>query len=297
MPANDESGNGHGDQRALIDAARRQVSAARADDGGGQFAAPPDSFPGYHLIREIHRGGQGVVYQALQESTKRKVAVKVLREGPLAEPRERMRFEREVAILGSLSHPGLVAIHDSGQAAGHFFYVMDYIRGQPLDVYMASGERTVRETMELFAKVCDAVNAAHLKGVIHRDLKPRNILIDADGQPHVVDFGLAKVGGAASEQFVTVTGQFVGSLPWASPEQAEGRTEQLDIRTDVYSLGVILYELLTDALPYDVSGVVLPDAVRMICESPPRRPSMVFRTGNRLKMSSGIDRSARFSGA
>ena len=160
----------------------------------GSFSAPPaDSFVGYQIVREIHRGGQGVVYQAVQQSTKRKVALKVMKEGPFAGPSDRARFDREVQVLGQLNHRSIVAIHDTGVAAGCQYFVMDYISGQPLDVYIASSEWSVEETLRLFVRICEAVNAAHLHGVIHRDLKPSNIRVDAEGQPHILDFGLAKV--------------------------------------------------------------------------------------------------------
>jgi serine/threonine protein kinase len=236
---------------------------------------PPDSFVGYQIIREIHRGGQGVVYQAVQKSTKRRVAIKVMKEGPFATKAERARFEREVEILGQLNHPNIVNVHDSGQAAGHFYYVMDYISGQPLDVWMAGGPRTIEQTLRLFQKICEAVSAAHVKGIIHRDLKPANIRIDENGEPHVLDFGLAKVArGVEEASLMTLTGQFMGSLPWASPEQAEANPTKIDIRTDVYSLGVILYQMLTGKFPYEVAGNMR-DVLDRIMKAEPARPSTV----------------------
>ncbi len=266
--------------RVLIAAARREAeeeSLRRSGSGVGSDAGswasmpPPDSFPGYELTREVHRGGQGVVYQAMQKATKRKVAIKVLREGPFAGDRDRARFEREVQILARLNHPGIVAIHESGSAAGRVFFVMDYVAGQPLDVHVASVDRGVRGALVLFAKVCHAVNAAHLRGVIHRDLKPSNIVVDSTGEPHILDFGLAKTGLWGGDPVVTQTGQFVGSLPWASPEQAEGDPDRIDVRTDVYSLGVILYHMLTGRFPYPVTGP-LRDVLDNIGRAEPARP-------------------------
>jgi len=252
---------------------------------GSSFASlPHDSFTGYEIIHEVHRGGQGVVYQAIQKATKRKVAIKVMKEGPFAGSRDKARFEREVQILGALNHPNIVTIHDSGIASGHHYFVMDYISGQPLEVWMASGQRSIEETLKLFAKICEAVNAAHLKGVIHRDLKPGNIRIDNQGEPHVLDFGLAKMATAevtngSRPQVMTVTGQFVGSLPWASPEQAEGAPDKIDTRTDVYSLGVILYEMLTGKFPYEVIGNMR-DVLDRIMKSEPAKPSTIRRQIN-----------------
>ncbi|MHC4065944.1 MAG: protein kinase domain-containing protein, partial [Planctomycetota bacterium] len=245
---------------------------------------PSDSFRGYTIVREAHRGGQGVVYQAIQKGTKRKVAIKVMKEGPFAGPTDKARFEREVQVLGQLNHPNIVAIHDSGSAAGSFYYVMDYVSGRPLDVHMASDHRSIDDTLRLFAKICEAVSAAHLRGVIHRDLKPSNIRIDAEGKPHVLDFGLAKVAtgtvtNASQPQVMTMTGQFVGSLPWASPEQAEGAPGKIDVRTDVYSLGVILYQMLTGKFPYAVVGNMR-DVLDRIMKAEPARPSTVRKQIN-----------------
>lgn len=270
----------------MIAAARQQIAdrgqtLESADSSGPWLGGPPpDSFTGYKIIKELHRGGQGVVYQAIQQSTQRKVAIKVMREGPFAGAADRARFDREVHVLGQLNHPHIVAIHDTGSAAGHLYFVMDYIPGQTLDVYMAGGEHTVDETLRLFGKICEAVNAAHLRGVIHRDLKPSNIRVDPDGEPHVLDFGLAKVatselaGGDAHPTQMTLTGQFVGSLPWASPEQAEGQPGKIDVRTDVYSLGVIMYQMLTGRFPYAVIGPMR-DVLDNILTAEPARPSAI----------------------
>ncbi|MCH8251251.1 MAG: serine/threonine protein kinase, partial [Planctomycetes bacterium] len=251
-------------------------------DNEGEFTQPPsDSFKSYDITREIHRGGQGVVYQGIHKATKRKVAIKVMREGPFAGPKDKARFEREVQILAQLNHPNIVTVLDSGQAAGSFYFVMDYISGQSLDKYVAGRNPSINETLELFVKICEAVNAAHLRGVIHRDLKPGNIRVDTEGAPHIVDFGLAKVATSSmtdetTPQIMTVTGQFVGSLPWASPEQAEGITSKIDVRTDVYSLGVILYQLLTGKFPYEVIGNMR-DILENIVKVAPARPSTIRR--------------------
>lgn len=245
----------------------------------GAVAGPaPDVFAGYEVDREIHRGGQGVVYHARQKTTGREVAIKVMHQGPFAGGSDLARFELEVRILGQLKHPSIVAIHDSGVAGGSFFYVMDYIDGRRLDEHVESRKASIRESLALFVKICDAVNAAHLRGVIHRDLKPGNILVDAAGNPHILDFGLAKIAadsttvGEGVRRAMTITGQFVGSLPWASPEQAEGRPDKIDVRTDVYSLGVILYQMLTGVFPYDTSGS-LHHALDHILRSEPKPPS------------------------
>jgi serine/threonine protein kinase len=269
----------------------------------------PESFAGYKVTKELHRGGQGVVYQAIQQSTNRKVAIKVMKEGPFAHPDDRARFEREVQILGQLQHPNIVAIHDSGKVAGCHYFVMDYISGRSLDEYIEERRResdpaqkergsrgtrgpngsrsdsrhaglSIDETLGLFSKICGAVDAAHRRGIVHRDLKPRNIFIDQAGEPHVLDFGLAKTAvGGADAGVMTVTGQFIGTLPWASPEQAEGRPTQIDVRTDVYALGVILYQMLTGRFPYEVMGNMR-DVLDRIMNEAPARPSTIRRQIN-----------------
>jgi len=275
-------------RRDQIEAARQQVEEALRRSGSGAGLAreveaepapslAPDAFPGYEIVREIHRGGQGIVYLAIQRSTQRQVALKVLREHLFPNPQEKVRFEREAHILGQLDHPDIVAVHDSGSAGGHSFLVMDYVEGQALDAYIAETQPSVRKVLGLFAEICEAVNAAHLRGVIHRDLKPSNIRIDEQGRPHILDFGLAKMtAGEAQGPMATVTGQFMGSLPWAAPEQAEAVPSRIDTRTDVYALGVILYQVLTDRFPYEVLGNIR-DVLDRIMRAEPARPSTLCR--------------------
>jgi hypothetical protein len=232
-------------------------------------AAPPITIGGYAIVHEISRGGQAVILEAIQASTGRKVAVRVLREGALLTAEQRARFDREVQILAALQHPNIVGILDRGTTGeGAPYLAMEYIEGVPLDQFITDyyGRRRGRmpdpkEMLRLFMRITDAVSAAHIRGIVHRDLKPSNIRVDARGEPHILDFGLARtaVQGLTDRDGaprpVTVTGQFLGSLPWASPEQAEGLPGRIDIRSDVYSLGIILYQMLTDGqFPYDVSG-------------------------------------------
>jgi tetratricopeptide (TPR) repeat protein len=273
---------------SLIERAQRRAHERGSSSGvastlegdASTWIKDAETIPGYKIVRELHRGGQGVVYEAFQESTRRKVALKVMREGPFAGPADEARFSREVQVLGQLSHPNIVTIHDSGSAAGHHYFVMDYVPGQPLDAYMATAQPSMDETLRLFAKVCEAVNAAHLRGVIHRDLKPGNIRIDTDGEPRILDFGLAKVATSDSDvSAMTLTGQFLGSLPWASPEQAEAVPSKIDVRTDVYSLGVILYQMLTGRFPYDVVGNMR-DVIDNILTAEPVKPRTLRRQIN-----------------
>lgn len=277
----------------LVRLARKQAHGrGKRKKSTSQLA--PDAFPGYRILREIHRGGQGVVYQAVHLSTKRKVAVKVMREGPLSGPKEIVRFEREIEILSALNHPNIVSIHDSGLTRavgtepdgapgnGMPFFVMDYVSGQSLGSWSQDAIRPIADVLTLFAKVCEAVNAAHLRGIIHRDLKPGNIRVDANNEPHILDFGLAKSalhenraeGQNGAHAAMTRTGQFLGSLQWASPEQAEGNLAAIDVRTDVYSLGVLLYEMLTGEFPYPVNGTNR-ETLENIVKAAPTRPSSI----------------------
>lgn len=288
QPGTPKPGNGER-ERDLIAEALRQASPRGSASVASGMDLPDQSFPGYDVLREIHRGGQGVVYQALQRTTKRKVAIKLLHGGPFTGSAGRSRFEREVQVLGQLNHPNIVRIHDSGRTAdGSFFYVMDYISGRSLDEVIADKRPDIPECLRLFGKICDAVNAAHLKGVIHRDLKPANVRVDPGGEPIVVDFGLAKIAtpdvmdaepGDATPRLMTMTGQFIGSLPWASPEQAEGLPSNIDVRTDVYSLGVILYQMLTGKFPYTVIGNMR-EVLDNILRAEPARPSTIRRQIN-----------------
>jgi serine/threonine-protein kinase len=210
----------------------------------------------YEILGEIHRGGQGVVYRALQVSTRRVVALKVLRGGEHATDRERHRFEREVELASRLRHPSIVAVHDSGVADGSAYYSMELIEGQRLDEFLRDRSPSRRERLELFERICAAVAYAHQRGVIHRDLKPANVLVDPEGLPHVLDFGLAQrvESGLGAGRRITETGMFLGTLAYASPEQFRGGLQEPDVRTDVYALGVILYEMLTGELPFSGEG-------------------------------------------
>jgi serine/threonine protein kinase len=234
---------------------------------------------GYTITEALPRGGQAVVYKAIHTATKTYVAIKVLLPTLLASERARYYFEREAELIASLDHPNIVSIRDSGIIHGQYYFVMQYIEGEPLRRYVQAKMLSFRERVELVNKICSAITYAHQQGVIHRDLKFANILVDKRGEPHILDFGLAKAVGmtepAKDDAVVTMTGQWAGSLTTMSPEQAAGQPHLIDVRTDVYSLGVILYTLLTGQYPYDVSGTTL-EALRTIQAVEPTRPRQVI---------------------
>lgn len=235
---------------------------------------------GYEIIEELPRGGQAIVYKAIHTATKTNVAIKVLLPTLLASARARYYFEREVELIASLDHPNIVKIRDSGIIHGQYYFVMEYIEGETLNRYVRLEKLSFREQIVLFSKICAAVTYAHQQGVIHRDLKFANILVDKRSEPHILDFGVAKAVGlserAGKNAVATMTGQWVGSLSSMSPEQAAGRPDLIDVRTDVYSLGIILYYILTGQYPYDVTGSTL-DVLQNIQKAEPIRPRQVIR--------------------
>jgi eukaryotic-like serine/threonine-protein kinase len=256
-----------------------------------ELVRPPDESlaPGtrvgeYTIERLIGTGGMGTVYLAKQERPRRTVALKLV-SASIASPSIRRRFELEAEVLGRLQHPGIAQIFEAGAAfiggaeVRRPFIAMEFIDGEPITDFCTSRSLGSRERIALFVKVCDAVQHAHQRGVIHRDLKPANILVDASGQPKVLDFGVARATNAdhISTTMSTGVGQLVGTLPYMSPEQVLGDPREVDIRSDVYALGVMLFELLTGALPLDVTGRSLPEAVRIIRQDDPARLSAVSK--------------------
>ncbi|MBL8880946.1 MAG: protein kinase, partial [Phycisphaerales bacterium] len=244
-------------------------------------------------------GGQATVYRARRLKDDRIVAIKVLHAGPHADEEARARLKRETQALMALRHPNIVHALAAGRTrSGLDCLVMNYIDGRPLDALwnepaFADDPAFVNSLsplgdgvgvppyarLRLFKKICEIIQTAHLKGITHRDLSPSNILIDKRGEPHILDFGMASTGFdrlIGNGKDITVTGQFIGKLKYASPEQARGSRDGVDIRTDVYALGVILYQILTNgAFPYEVVGNVI-DVLNNIIHSKPRRPSQAL---------------------
>src|SRR5215831_8724338 len=240
----------------------------------------PPSVGRYRILQLVGEGGMGVVYEAEQEHPRRIVALKVMKPG-IAGPEQVRRFEHESRVLGRLQHPGIAQIYEAGTADAGFgpqhYFAMEFIRGQSLREYAQALHLNVRQRLELMIKICDAVHHAHQRGVIHRDLKPGNILVDASGQPKILDFGVARsTDSDAHATRQTDLGHLVGTLAYMSPEQVLGDPLELDTRSDVYALGVILYELLAGRLPYTVSRN-LPEAVQTIREEEPAPLSSIVR--------------------
>ena len=249
----------------------------------------------YRLERVLGEGGFGVVYLAEQASPQRRVAVKLLRAG-VAGPQTLSRFAYEAQTLGRLHHPGIAQIFEAGfydprtgqtssdpaasRRTGWLpFFAMEYIQGASLTGHAVNLGLSRCARLELFIQVCEAVQHAHTKGVVHRDLKPANILVDAAGNPKVLDFGVARVTADEAHRTIqTDVGQLIGTLAYMSPEQIAANPDDIDTRTDVYALGVILYELLTGTLPHRVEGRLIHEITRTICEEQPSRISKLDRS-------------------
>lgn len=257
------------------------VESERAEHpsrGGALPQTEGSALRDYRLLHEIHRGGQGIVYRGVHEPTGRHAAVKIMRLGSL---RRRTRMQREASLVAALRHPNIVALHDCGELSdGGYAIAMDLAQGEMLDdwarrVRAEGGSRreTIRRMVGVVAKVCDAVQHAHVRGVIHRDLKPSNVMVDADDEPHLLDFGIARrANEEAAVDRVTMTGEIACTLAYAAPEQVSGDASLVDARSDIYALGVLLYELLTGTLPYSVNGAVAEtvDHIRATAPVPPR---------------------------
>ncbi len=264
------------------------------DSGKGSVPEPgkfvttgmPSEIGRYKILGIIASGGMGVVYEAMQEAPRRRVALKIIKAGAASEMALH-RFQFEAQTLAKLSHPNIAQIFEAGTWKSENgdvpFFAMEYIPGaRGIVEHAQKRELSIQDRLELFRKICDAVHHGHQKGVIHRDLKPDNILVDNQGEPKIIDFGVARATDAdlAVTTMQTTMGQLIGTLQYMSPEQCDADPDRIDTRSDVYALGVILFQLLSGKLPYDLRRQAIHEAVRIIKE---QRPDSLGTISSTLK--------------
>ncbi|MDG2423267.1 MAG: serine/threonine-protein kinase [Phycisphaerales bacterium] len=237
----------------------------------------------YTIKRIIGMGGMGTVFEAMQQSPRRTVAIKMMKQG-IASRGAMRRFEYEAQTLGRLRHENIAQIYEAGTFddgnGPRPFFAMEYLAGaKTLTDYAREKNLGIRERLRIFSRICDAAHHGHQKGIIHRDLKPGNILITSSGEPKIIDFGVARSTDSdlAITTLQTDVGALIGTMQYMSPEQCDADPNDIDTRSDVYALGVVLYELMTDQLPYDVTNRAVHEAARIVREEAPTRPSTVSR--------------------
>ena len=246
-----------------------QEPMPRRSHGAPQFKMLGD-FGDYELLEEIGRGGQGVVYRAHQKSLNRTVALKVIGLGPWATEAHLKRFRREAEAAANLDHPFIVPIHEVGERDGCCYFSMNFVEGGQLDEVVRRAPMSIRQVAELIAKLARTVHYAHEHGILHRDIKPGNILLDTKGEPHLTDFGLARL--VEAESTVTRTLEAMGTPSYMAPEQAAGNNAAVSKATDIYGLGAVFYQLLTGHPPF--TGGTTFETVRLVLDTEPRQPRL-----------------------
>jgi serine/threonine protein kinase/WD40 repeat protein len=252
---NQSDSNSSEDSTAGDDATGLPPRSASRQTPGNSDGGKSEFISGYEIIGQLGAGGMGTVWRARRDSSRREVALKLLNAGLLTSEVAKRRFEREIEVASLLEHPNIARVYESGVAQGAYFYSMELVEGLALHEFIEQHRLDKRSSLALMTIVCRAIQYAHQKGVIHRDLKPSNILVDTGNSPHIVDFGLGKlIDEQASFSTISLQGDWAGTPAYMSPEQAAGLIAEIDTRSDVYSLGVILYQILTGHLPHDPSG-------------------------------------------
>src|SRR5215211_3388017 len=243
---------------------------ARIADSGPPSPMLMD-FGDYELLEQIGRGGQGVVFRARQKSLNRTVALKVINLGQWASEAHLRRFRLEAEAAAKLEHAGIVPIHDVGERNGSCYFSMKFVEGGQLDEVIRREAMPIRRAVEFIAKVSRIVHYAHEHGILHRDIKPGNILLDAKGEPHLTDFGLARL--VEMESTVTRTLEVMGTPSYMAPEQATGNNAAVSSVTDVYGVGAVLYQLLTGQPPF--AGGTTYETIKLLLETEPRQPRLL----------------------
>lgn len=255
----------------IADEAAVEVLSGDSDSQGGRKLKLPDRIGDYELRGEIGRGGMGAVIKARQLSLDRAVALKVILRGPFASDEDMTRLRTEAEAAARLDHPNIVDVYEVGEFEGQPFFSMKYIEGRTLSHRIAKGPLQSREAAALLLPVVEAIAEAHRNGILHRDVKPANILIDKQDTPYITDFGLAKrVTNQPGQDGITVSGAVLGTPSYMPPEQAAGRLQELGPTSDIYSLGAVLYAMLTGHAPFQAPSPI--DTVLMVMEQEPVPP-------------------------